>query len=184
MVLLESITIPLGTKMPEFHVKDPFGKEYKGSQLFRERGLLVVFTCNHCPYAIAVWPRVIRLAYYAKNLKINTVAINPNINPAYPDDSPEKMKEKIKEWNIDFPYLVDEAQETAKSFKAQCTPDIYLFNKNKELVYHGRIDDNWQDESKVTKEDLKEALNNLAVGQPVPATQRPSMGCSIKWLNK
>lgn len=184
MVLLESITIPLGTKMPEFAIKDPHGKEYKGSQQFGERGLLVVFTCNHCPYAIAVWPRVIRLAQYAKNLKINTVAINPNINPAYPDDSPEKMKEKIKEWRIDFPYLVDETQTTARAFKAQCTPDIYLFNKDHELIYHGRIDDNWQDESKVTKEDLKEALNNLAVGQMISSTQRPSMGCSIKWLNK
>lgn len=184
MVLLESITIPLGTKMPDFVINDPDAKEYKGREQFGERGLLVIFTCNHCPYAIAVWPRVIYLAQYAKNLKINTIAINPNINPAYPDDSPEKMKEKIKEWKIDFPYLVDENQKAAKSFKAQCTPDIYLFNKNKELVYHGRIDDNWQDESKVTKEDLKEALNNLAVGQAISSTQRPSMGCSIKWLNK
>lgn len=182
MVLLESITIPLGTKMPEFEIKDPFEKAYKGSQQFGERGLLLVFTCNHCPYAIAVWPRVIRLARYAQNLKINTVAINPNINPDYPDDSPEKMKEKIKEWGIDFPYLVDASQQVARSFKAQCTPDIYLFNKNHELIYHGRIDDNWQDESKVTKEELKEALNNLAVGQPISSTQRPSMGCSIKWL--
>ena len=184
MVLLESITIPLGTKCPDFNLKDTDGKIYKGSGQSGERGLLVVFTCNHCPYAIAVWPRVIRLAKYARNLKINTIAINPNINPNYPDDSPEKMKEKIKELGIDFPYLVDETQTAARAFKAQCTPDIYLFNKNRELVYHGRIDDNWQDESKVTKEELKEALNNLAVGQPISSTQRPSMGCSIKWLNK
>ncbi len=150
MVLLESITIPLGTKMPDFELKDPFGQVYKGSQQFGERGLLVVFTCNHCPYAIAVWPRIIRLAHYAKNLKINTIAINPNINPAYPDDSPERMKENTKELGIDFPYLVDETQNTARAFKAQCTPDIYLFNKNHQLIYHGRIDDNWQDETKVT----------------------------------
>ena len=181
MVLLESIAIPLGTKMPEFELKDPHGKKYKGSDQFAERGLLIVFTCNHCPYALAVWPRVIRLAHYAKNLKINTLAINPNIHPKYPDDAPEKMILKIKELGITFPYLVDESQAVARSFKAQCTPDIYLFNQNRELVYHGRIDDNWQDESKVTKEELKEALNNLAVGQPINPTQRPSMGCSIKW---
>ena len=181
MVLLESIMVKLGTTMPDFSLKDPQGKLYKGQGLFGERGLLMIFTCNHCPYAIAVWPRVIRLAKYAKQMKINTVAINPNINPNYPDDAPDKMIQKIKELGIDFPYLVDETQETARNFKAQCTPDIYLFDKNKRLVYHGRIDDNWQDESKVTREELKEALNNLAAGQAIDSHQRPSMGCSIKW---
>lgn len=181
MVLLESILIKLGTILPEFHLKDPNGKDYKGSELFGERGLLVIFTCNHCPYAIAVWPRVIRLAKYAKGMRINTVAINPNINAAYPDDAPDKMIQKIKELGIDFPYLVDETQETARAFKAQCTPDIYLFNKDKKLAYHGRIDDNWQDESKVTREELKEAMNNMATGQPLDPVQRPTMGCSIKW---
>ncbi|MBI5415535.1 MAG: thioredoxin family protein [Candidatus Omnitrophica bacterium] len=181
MVLLESITIPLGTKMPSFKLRDPHGKTYASEKLYGDRGLLVVFTCNHCPYAIAVWPRVIRLASYAKNMKISTVAINPNINPDYPDDAPPKMVEKIKELGITFPYLVDETQETARAFKAQCTPDIYLFDRNHALVYHGRIDDNWQDESKVTREELKEALNNMATGQPIARDQKPSMGCSIKW---
>ncbi len=181
MALLESILIPLATTMPEFEINDPSGKSYKGSEHFGERGLLVAFTCNHCPYALAVWPRLIRLAKYARGMKINTLAINPNIHPAYPDDSPAKMKEKIKERGIDFPYLVDESQSVAKSFRAQCTPDIYLFDKDKKLVYHGRIDDNWQDESKITREELKEALNDYASGKGVSSTQRPSMGCSIKW---
>ena len=181
MALLESIFIPLGTKMPSFELKDPFGKSYKSDAQFGERGLLVVFTCNHCPYAIAVWPRAIRLAKYAKGMRINTIAINPNIHPDFPEDSSENMKKKIKELAIDFPYLVDEAQDVARSFRAQCTPDIFLFNKNQELVYHGRIDDNWQDESKITREELKEALNNHAAGLPVSAKQMPSMGCSIKW---
>ncbi len=183
MALLESILIPLGTKMPAFALTDPNGKSHKADDLFGERGLMVAFTCNHCPYAIAVWPRLIRLAKYAQGMRINTVAINPNIHPKYPDDSPENMKKKIKELGIEFPYLVDETQETAKAFRAQCTPDIYLFNKKHELVYHGRIDDNWQDESKVTREELKEALNNHAAGLPVSKQQRPSMGCSIKWLD-
>ncbi len=181
MVLLESILVKLGTLIPEFNLSDPEGKNYKSSEIFGERGLLVIFTCNHCPYAIAVWPRLIRLAKYAKAMKINTVAINPNINPAYPDDSPKKMIEKIKELGIEFPYLVDETQATARAFKAQCTPDIYLFNKDRSLAYHGRIDDNWQDESKVTREELKEALNNMATGQALDPVQRPTMGCSIKW---
>ena len=182
MALLESIFIPLGTKMPDFQLKDPQGKIYKGSQLYGQRGLMLGFMCNHCPYAQAVWPRFIRLAQYARGMKINTTAVNPNINPNYPEDSPEKMKGKIEEWGIDFPYLVDETQETAKLFKAQCTPDIYVFNQNYELFYHGRIDDNWQDETKITHEELKEALNNHAAGLPVSQNQKPSMGCSIKWI--
>ena len=181
MALIESVIVPLGSKMSEFTLKDPFGKEYKSSELTGERGLLIAFTCNHCPYAIAVWPRFIRIAQAARRAKINAIAINPNINPDFPDDAPDKMIVKIKELGIDFPYLVDESQKVADSFKAQCTPDIYLFDKNKQLVYHGRVDDNWQDESKVTKEELKEAVNNLAAGKPISKEQRPSMGCSIKW---
>lgn len=181
MALMYSTDIPLGTQMPAFELKDPFGNVYRSDEMFGEKGLLVVFTCNHCPYAIAVWPRLIRLAEYAKTVGINTVAINPNIHPNYPDDAPEKMAEKIKEWGITFPYLVDETQNTARAFKAQCTPDIYLFDNQKRLVYHGRIDDNWQDESKVTRHELKEAIDNLSQGKPISPVQYPSMGCSIKW---
>ena len=181
MALLESIKIPLGTKMPEFELKDPHGKLYKSSALYGERGLLLAFTCNHCPYALAVWPRLIRLMNYAKGMRIGQVAINPNIHPDYPEDAPPKMIEKMKELHIVFPYLVDETQDAARAFRAQCTPDIYLFNKDKELVYHGRIDDNWKEEDHVTREELKEALNNLAAGIAVNPKQMPSMGCSIKW---
>ncbi|MDE2028769.1 MAG: thioredoxin family protein [Candidatus Omnitrophica bacterium] len=181
MALLESVKIPLGTAMPDFELKDPHGKMYKSAELPGERGLLVVFTCNHCPYALAVWPRVVALAKYGKGMRVNTVAINPNINPDFPDDAPDKMILKIKELGIDFPYLVDETQQVADAFKAQCTPDIYLFDKNKALVYHGRIDDNWKDADAVTREELKEAMNNMAAGRPVNPKQFPSMGCSIKW---
>ncbi len=181
MALLESIKIPLGTLMPDFELKDAFGKSYKAAGLFGERGLLVVFTCNHCPYAMAVWPRVTRLAQYGRGMRVNCAAINPNINPDFPDDAPDKMILKIKESGIDFPYLVDETQQVAEAFRAQCTPDIYLFDKNKILVYHGRIDDNWKDESAVKREELKEAMNNMAAGRPIDPKQNPSMGCSIKW---
>ncbi len=181
MSLKESIFIPLGTQIPTFELKDPKGTVHKGEDLFGKKGLLIGITCNHCPYAIAVWPRFIQLAGYAKNFEINTIAINPNNNPKYPDDSPEKMIEFIGQWGIDFPYLVDATQEVARAFKAQCTPDIYLFDANKELVYHGRIDDNWKDESKVTKQELKQAITLLAEGSPMEQKQMPSMGCSIKW---
>lgn len=181
MTLLESIDIPLGTAMPGFELKDPDGKAYQSDHLFGEKGLLVVFTCNHCPYALAVWPRIIRLSKDAARLGIHAVAINPNIHPNYPDDAPQKMKEKIREWGIPFPYLVDETQEVARAFKARCTPDIYLFDKGKELAYHGRVDDSWKDETKVTRQELKEAIESLASGKPISKEQHPSMGCSIKW---
>lgn len=181
MTLMESIKMPLGMRIPEFTLKDTNGDLFSSDRAFGDKGLLVVFTCNHCPYANAVWPRLIRLARFAAGLYINTVAINSNIHPDYPDDAPEKMTQKIKDLGIDFPYLVDETQDTARAFKAQCTPDIYLFDREKQLVYHGRIDDNWQDESKVTKEELKAAITQLAHGEPVGHDQKPSMGCSIKW---
>jgi peroxiredoxin len=181
MALIESLNIPLGTKFSDFTIKDPFGKSYTGSGQFGNKGLLMAFTCNHCPYALAVWPRLIRLARYAEGLNIRVLAINPNIHPDYPEDAPDKMLEKIKEWRIDFPYLIDDTQKVAKAYKAQCTPDIYLFNSKKELVYHGRIDDNWKDETQVKREELKEVITQLANGLPINATQKPSMGCSIKW---
>ena len=170
--------------MPPFKLADPFGKIFDGEGLYTEKGLLLGFFCNHCPYAIAVWPRFIRLASYAQTIGISTVAVNPNINPGYPEDAPDQMIEKIKEWSIEFPYLVDKGQNVARAFKAQCTPDIYLFNQAKELVYHGRVDDNWQNENKVKHEELKEAIDHLVNGKPQSKNQKPSMGCSIKWLNK
>lgn len=182
MALLESIHIPLGTLMPDFELKDPEGKAHRGRELYGKKGLLLLVTCNHCPYALAVWPRSIGLAKRAAELGIATAAVNPNIHPGYPEDSPAKMLEKIREWGIPFPYLVDATQETAKALKAQCTPDIYLFDSSRKLVYHGRIDDNWEDESKVKRHELRSAIEALAAGKPLAAEQRPSMGCSIKWL--
>ena len=181
MALVESVQIPIGSEMHAFKLKDPSGKEYESSKLFGSKGLLVAFTCNHCPYAIAVWPRLIRLSKWAITQGVNTVGINPNIHPGYPEDAPEKMKEKIKELGIDFPYLIDDTQKIAKEFDAQCTPDLYLYDSTQKLVYHGRFDDNWKDETQVKKQDLKEAIQNLASGKPIAAKQHPSMGCSIKW---
>ena len=181
MALVESINVKLGTKMPSFTLKDPFGKTFSGGNVSGKKGLLVTFTCNHCPYALAVWPRLIELSKYAKGLEIETVGINPNIHPDYPEDAPDQMIQKIKEWHIPFPYLVDETQDVARRFQAQCTPDLYLYDSSRELVYHGRLDDNWKDAKKVTREELKEAIDCLISDQPISEKQHPSMGCSIKW---
>jgi peroxiredoxin len=182
MARLESVDVPLGTSMPKFTLRDPDGVIQVSDYAFGKKGLLIVFTCNHCPYAKAVWPRMIRLGRYALEREINVLAINPNINPKYPDDAPGEISKKIKEWGIPFPYLVDETQKVARAFDAQCTPDIYLFNAEQNLVYHGRLDDNWQEEAKVTKEELKDAITALAEGRPISEKQFPSMGCSIKWM--
>lgn len=181
MALVESVTVALGSEMPDFKLADPDGKVFEGRTLYGPKGLLVAFTCNHCPYAVAVWPRLVRLAAKAKALGVASLAVNPNIHPGYPDDAPAKMKTKIKEWGIAFPYLVDQTQSAAKAFKAQCTPEFYLYGADRRLAYHGRLDDNWQTESAVTREELWEAVQALAAGKAASGSQKPSMGCSIKW---
>lgn len=181
MTLIESIQIPIDTEMPDFKLEDPSGSVFEGKELCGNKGLLIGILCNHCPYAVAVWPRFVALASYAKAKGINTAAINPNINPDYPEDSSEAMVGKLKEWSIDFPYLVDADQNVARAFKAQCTPDIFLFNAERRLVYHGRIDDNWKNETQVTQEELKTAIDRCSKGDEVLKEQKPSIGCSIKW---
>ncbi|MFQ5518663.1 MAG: thioredoxin family protein [Mariprofundus sp.] len=184
MALVGSVHINYGTKILDFTLKDAEGTAYQSRDLMGSKGLLVVVTCNHCPYAIAVWPRVIRLAKAIREKGVNTVAINPNIHPDYPEDSPAAMQEKIKEWGIDFPYLVDDKQAVSKALGAQCTPDIYLYNSDGELYYHGRIDDYWKDESKVSTEELAPAVDAMVAGEDAPAIQHPTISCSIKWLDE
>lgn len=176
MALKESLSIPLGTLMWSFGLRDPDGTLYRSGELFGEKGLVVVFTCRYCPYARAVFPRLVRLASFARELGINTVAINPNIHLGYPGDSPQSMKEQIEELGIDFPYLVDGTQEIARACKVQYTPDIYALDVEGRLVYHTRVDGNWKDQTKVRGHELREAIENLAKGKPSPATSFPQLG--------
>lgn len=182
MVLLDSARLSIGSEMPEFSANTPAGESLSRDDLMGQNGLLIAFTCNHCPYAIAIWPRLVALHAHAAQHSINVVAINPNINPDYPDDSPEAMIKKIDEWGIPFPYLCDTNQSIAKDYGAVCTPDLYLLDANSTLFYHGRLDDNWQQPDAVTQHDLADAITALDKGNPAPSTQYPSMGCSIKWL--
>ena len=184
MTLLESIGIALGTTMPSFELEDSYGDRYTLLNSVGEKGLLIIFSCNHCPYAQAVWPRLIKLAKLAKALEITTLAINPNIHPDYPEDSPDEMAKYALEMGINFPYLIDADQSVARAYDAQCTPDIYLLDHHRQLRYHGRVDDNWQDEALVKREELKEAILSLGNGRAIPEHQFPTMGCSIKWVNR
>ncbi len=183
MALLYSEQLPIGWEAADFNLIGTDDKSYSLKDFAGHKGLLIIFTCNHCPYAKAAWPLVTEL-HKRFGQDIAFVAINPNDYETYPDDTPEAMKEKMTEWNIQFPYLVDETQEIAKSYKAQCTPDPYLF-KNEDglyrLFYHGRINDNWQEPENVKERDLDGAINKLLAGKDSPQTQPPSLGCSIKW---
>jgi len=184
MALVASIHVDLGWQLPDVMLQDVNGQSRALRDEMGGNGLLVAFTCNHCPYALAVWPRLIRHAASLRKMGINTVAINPNIHPDFPEDSVPAMKEKIAEWGIDFPYLADPTQQVAKAFDAQCTPDLYLFDRDGKLYYHGRIDDYWKDESKVKNEELLPACEALVKGEPAPQPQHPTIGCSIKWLDE
>lgn len=183
MALLYSKTQKVGWGAPNFHLKDTEEKFYSGKDFLDKKGLLVVFTCNHCPYAQAAWPLLVDL-YDRFGKEVAFVGINPNDELTYPDDSFSAMKEKKKAWGIPFPYLRDETQAVAKAYNAQCTPDPYLC-KNEggvfKLFYHGRVNDNWQDNFKVREKNLEDALNRLITNQSSPENQPPSMGCSIKW---
>lgn len=181
MALVASIHVDLGWQLPDMQLQTPQGEIVRLADSMGANGLLVAFTCNHCPYALAVWPRLIRHAATLRGMGINTVAVNPNIHPDYPADSMPAMLEKIEEWGIDFPYLADVSQDVARSFDAQCTPDIYLFGRDGKLYYHGRIDDYWKDEARVGKQELIPAAEALVAGRAAPQPQHPSIGCSIKW---
>lgn len=178
---MESVKLSPGEMLPGFTLPDVEGKLHHSSESAGNSGLLLVVTCNHCPYAKAIWPRLILLADNIAGQGITTIAINPNIHPQYPEDSPEQMKKLIKKEKIRFPYLIDADQEVAKKLKAQCTPDIYLYDGNLKLYYHGRFDDNWQQIEKVKEKSLELAISDMAEGRPANADFYPSMGCSIKW---
>jgi peroxiredoxin len=148
------------------------------------KGLVVLFTCNHCPYAKAIWGRIIRDASKIRSYGFEIVAINPNIHPNYPDDSFEKMIELKKDLNLPFEYLVDENQEIAKQFNAQCTPDLYVLNNDMTIGYRGAYDDDWKNEMTVKHPFLLDSLQQLSIDSKTPVpTILPSMGCSIKWQN-
>ncbi len=181
-MLLESKMPPLGTPAHDFSLPGTDGKTYSLSSFSDKKVLIIIFMCNHCPYVKAVLNRLIALQNQYKDRSVQLVGINPNDAKKYPEDSMESMKRLVKEKNIPFVYLRDDTQEVARRYDAVCTPDIYLYGEDRELLYRGRLDDNWQDEYSVESEDLKNAIEAVLQGRPVAAEQLPSMGCSIKWI--
>ena len=182
MVLLKSLQLPMETDIIDFSLPATNDKTYSLSDVEDKKALVIIFMCNHCPYVKAIIDRLITLQSEFADSDVQVIGINSNESENYPEDSFESMKEWVREAGINFVYLHDESQEVAKAYKAQCTPDIYVFNENRKLAYHGRLDDNWQEPENVKKQELKEALIAILSGKPVATEQNPSMGCSIKWI--
>lgn len=182
MALTYSQSIPFGQKAPDFSLPGIDEKTYTLADFKDKKALVIVFMCNHCPYVQACWERLISLQKEFGPNGVQLVGINSNDETAYPYDSFEKMKEFAKQKGQNFPYLRDALQQVAKAYCAVCTPDIFVYDEKLGLAYHGRLDDNWQDESKVTKHELADALAAIVQGKKPSPEQNPSMGCSIKWI--
>jgi peroxiredoxin len=182
MALTPSTMLDLGTKAPDFRLTDTEGKTVSLDDFRGAPALLVVFLCNHCPYVKHVRHELARLGrdYQARGVAV--VGISSNDVAAYPDDSPEKMRQEKAEVGYTFPYLYDESQEVAQAYQAACTPDFFLFDGNQKLVYRGQLDDSRPGNPiPVTGKDLRAALDAVLAGAPALEKQRPSMGCNIKW---
>ncbi len=183
MALTPSNMVPLGTKAPFFSLQEPLtGRTVTLADFDAAPALLVAFLCNHCPYVIHLRPAFVALAKELQGMGVAVVGINANDAARYPEDRPERMVEDAKAYGFSFPYLYDETQEVARAYDAACTPDFYLFDQQRTLVYRGQMDGS-RPGNNVPNDgrDLRLAVEALLKGDPVPAEQRPSAGCSIKW---
>lgn len=182
MVRTASTMLPLGTKAPAFSLPDTSGKKVSLSDFADAPAVLVIFMCNHCPYVKHVAAGLAELAKDYQRRGVAVVGINSNDVQSFPDDSPAKMAEEIKARGYTFPYLYDATQCVAKAYQAACTPDFYVFDQERKLVYRGQMDSSRPSNGvPVTGEDLRTALDAVLAGQPVSANQRASLGCNIKW---
>ncbi|MCK4588421.1 thioredoxin family protein [Candidatus Woesebacteria bacterium] len=183
MVLTKSTMLELGTKAPEFNLPDvTSGKRVSLSDFADKKSLLVMFVCCHCPFVEHVQKELAKIGKDYENKNFGIVAISSNDMETHPDDSPENLKRQAEELGFNFPYCHDKTQEVAKSYTAACTPDFFLFDKERKLVYRGQLDDSRPGSLKpVTGKDLREAINSVLADKSVNQEQRPSAGCNIKW---
>lgn len=184
MVKTASTMLPLGTKAPDFSLPNVDGSQVSLGDFADRKGLLVVFMCNHCPFVIHLREHLAAFAneYQAKGLGV--VGISSNDVSTHPDDSPEKMKAEAASAGYTFPYLYDGTQCVAKAYRAACTPDFFLFDGDMALAYRGQFDDSRPGNgNSVTGADLRAACDAVLAGQEVPAEQKPSIGCNIKWID-
>jgi peroxiredoxin len=181
MAATESNMLALGTSAPDFRLPDFDGKQVALADFRDAKGLLVAFICNHCPFVKHVRPELARFARDYQGKGIAVVAINSNDIQAYPQDGPRGMAEEARSAGYTFPYLFDETQQVAKAYSAACTPDFFLFDADRKLVYRGQFDDSRPGRGTPTGADVRAACNALLSGDAISADQKPSIGCSIKW---
>jgi thiol-disulfide isomerase/thioredoxin len=183
MARTPSVMVSLGTKAPGFTLPDTVsGKQVSFFDVKGKKGTVIMFICNHCPFVKHVNQELVKLANEYIGKGIGFAAINANDADNYPEDSPDKMKEVALQLKYPFPYLYDETQEVAKAYNAACTPDFFIYNSEGFLVYRGQLDDSRPgNDIPVTGKDIRHALDSLLNNQPIPAEQRPSIGCNIKW---
>ena len=183
MAATPSSMVPIGFKAPEFKLLDTVSNTQKSlNELKSDMATVIMFICNHCPFVKHVNDQLVKLAMDYQPKGISFIAISSNDADNYPEDSPEKMKEYAASLNYPFPYLYDKTQDVAKSYDAACTPDFYIFDKDKKCVYRGQLDDSRPGNGKpVTGLDIRNALDNILSGREVSKNQLPSIGCNIKW---
>ena len=175
--------LPLGTPAPAFELRDVVtGQMYSLGSFSDKTAILIMFICRHCPYVVHVEQELAKIGRDYLNTGLGMLAISSNDPIGYPDDAPPKLKEMAQRLGFTFPYCHDETQETAKAYHAACTPDFYLFDRDRRLVYHGQLDDSRPGNNKpITGRDLRAAIQAVLAGKGVTGAQRPSIGCSIKW---
>lgn len=180
-MLLDTPVCDFGWKAPDFTLKDPTGKAYNFTEQLGEKGVLVAFICNHCPYVHAIGERFSQDVRELQANGINVLAVMSNDYRLVPEDGPEYMTRFSEHFDFSFPYLVDEGQKVGREFGAVCTPDFFGFNKQGELQYRGRLDDARMGSPANRTKELVNAMNQIAETGKGPKQQTPSMGCSIKW---
>ena len=183
MALTASTMLELNTKAPEFQLPDVVsGKTISLDTFAGKKALLVMFICRHCPFVKHIQTDLAQLGKDYKEKNLGIVAISANNAEQYPEDAPEKLKQMAEELGFTFPFCYDETQETAKAYTAACTPDFFLFNAERKLVYRGQLDDSRPSNGiPVTGKHLRLAIETVLVDQPITQEQQPSIGCNIKW---
>lgn len=177
-----STMLATGTVAPDFRLPDTQGGQVSLDDFKDAPALLVAFICNHCPYVKHVRSKFAELARDYQSRGVGVVAISSNDADSYPDDGPAEMAKEVTLAGYTFPYLYDETQQVAKAYRAACTPDFFLFDRDRRLVYRGQFDDSRPGNGKpVTGKDLTAAVDAVLAGKPVATQQRPSVGCNIKW---
>lgn len=191
MAAVPSTMLELGTRAPDFTLPDTIsGKRVGLADFAGKPALLVMFICNHCPYVKWVRGELARLGRDLQARGVGVVAISSNDIQTHPEDSPEKMAAEARDAGYTFPYLFDESQAVAKAYRAACTPDFYVFDRSLRLAYRGQLDDSRPSGRStvlpgaglpVTGKDVRDAVDAVLAGRPVPQPQKPSIGCNIKW---